>query len=71
MTVAADRAARGKSRAGAAGRGPARAAAVEHRSGADRVARGKDARAVAPLESHAELVGMIPATRSSRSHGAL
>ena len=47
------------------------APAVEHLSGADRVARGKDARAVAPLESHAEIVGMIPATRSSRSHGAL
>ena len=27
---------------------------VEHLSRADRVARGKDARAVAPLESHAE-----------------
>jgi uncharacterized protein (DUF2252 family) len=54
MTVAADRAARGKPGAGATGRGPARAAAVEHLSRADRVARGKDARAVAPLESHAE-----------------
>ena len=31
-----------------------RAAAVEHLSRADRVARGKDARVVAPLESHAE-----------------
>ena len=38
----------------AAGRGPARAAAAEQLSRADRVARGKDARAVAPLESHAE-----------------
>ena len=38
------------------GKGPVRAAAVEHPSRADRVARGKDARAVAPLESHAEFV---------------
>ena len=38
----------------AAARGPARAGAVEHLSRADRVAGGKDARAVAPLESHAE-----------------
>jgi hypothetical protein len=37
-----------------AGRGPARAAVVEQLSRADRVARGKDARAAAPLESHAE-----------------
>ena len=46
-----------KSRAsstGASARGPARAAPVEQLSRADRVARGKDARAVAPLESHAE-----------------
>ena len=34
--------------------GPARAETVEQLSRADRVARGKDARAVAPLESHAE-----------------
>ena len=34
--------------------GRARAAAVEHLSRADRVARGKDARVVATLESHAE-----------------
>jgi uncharacterized protein (DUF2252 family) len=46
-----------KSRAsstGASARRPARAAAVEQLSRADRAARGKDARAVAPLESHAE-----------------
>ena len=46
-----------KSRAsstGASARRPARAAPVEQLSRADRVARGKDARAVAPLESHAE-----------------
>ena len=35
-------------------RGPAQTGTVEHLSHADRVARGKDARAVAPLESHAE-----------------
>ena len=54
MTVTADRAAKGKSGAGASGRGAARAAGEEQLSRADRVARGKDARAVAPLESHAE-----------------
>src|SRR6185503_1338467 len=46
-----------KSRAsstGASARGPARAASVDQPSRADRVARGKDARAAAPLESHAE-----------------
>jgi len=34
--------------------GPAQTGTVEHLSRADRVARGKNARAVAPLESHAE-----------------
>jgi uncharacterized protein (DUF2252 family) len=69
MAVTADRAAARKSNGGAArkparksgtpstgasaGR-PARAATTEHLSRAERVARGKDARAVAPLESHAE-----------------
>ena len=38
----------------ASGKGSVRAGAVEQLSRADRVARGKDARAVAPLESHAE-----------------
>ena len=38
------------------GKGPVRAGTVEQLSRADRVARGKDARAVAPLESHAEFV---------------
>ncbi len=33
---------------------PARTEAAEHLSRADRVAKGKDARAFAPLESHAE-----------------
>ncbi len=37
-------------------RRPARSATDEHLSRADRVARGKDARALAPLESHAEFV---------------
>jgi hypothetical protein len=54
MTVTADRAAAGKSGARGSGRGPARAAQVEQLSRADRAAQGKDARAVAPLESHAE-----------------
>jgi uncharacterized protein (DUF2252 family) len=46
--VPASRAAR------ASGKGSARAGTMEQLSRADRVARGKDARAVAPLESHAE-----------------
>jgi uncharacterized protein (DUF2252 family) len=54
MTVTADGVVAGGSAARASGRGPAQAAAVEHLSRADRVARGKDARAVAPLESHGE-----------------
>ncbi|MGO9161019.1 MAG: DUF2252 domain-containing protein [Streptosporangiaceae bacterium] len=44
----------GRPGARAAGRGPARAAAVEQLSRADRAARGKAARTAAPLESHAE-----------------
>ena len=44
----------GASSTGTSARRPARAAAVEHLSRADRAALGKDARAVAPLESHAE-----------------
>ena len=57
MTVAADgvRASRSSTpSARAAARGSALAGTVEQLSRADRVARGKDARAVAPLESHAE-----------------
>src|SRR5271169_2220950 len=54
MTVTADGVVAGGSAARASGRGPARAAAVEQLSRADRVARGKDARAAAPLESQAE-----------------
>ena len=52
MTVTADRVAARRSGARASGGSPARAA--EHLSRADRVARGKDARAAAPLESHGE-----------------
>ena len=54
MTVTAGRAASRKTRARASGRGPARTGTAEQLSRADRAARGKDARAVAPLESHAE-----------------
>ena len=54
MTVTADHRGARRSSARASGRGPARAVA-EPLSRADRVARGKDARVVAPLEAHAEL----------------
>ncbi len=54
MTVTADGVAAGGPAARVSGRGPARAAAVEQLSRADRVARGKDARTAAPLESQAE-----------------
>ena len=54
MTVTADRAAAGRSGARTSGRGPARSAAAEPLSRADRVARGKDARTIAPLEAQAE-----------------
>ena len=54
MTVKTEGAAAGRSGTRASGRGPGRAGTVEQLSRADRVARGKDARAVAPLESHAE-----------------
>ena len=73
MTVTADGVLAGGSAARVSGRGPARAA-VEHLSRADRVARGKDARAVAPLESHAEFapgpgrdpVGLLLSQAASR-----
>jgi len=48
MTVTSERAAR------TSGKGPARARAAERLTRADRVAQGKDARASASLESHAE-----------------
>ena len=54
MTVKTEGAASGSPSARAPGKGPPRAGTVEQLSRADRVARGKDARAVAPLESHAE-----------------
>ena len=55
MTVTADRAAR-RPGARASGRDPARSAAAGQLSRADREARGKDARAAVPLESHAEFL---------------
>jgi len=54
MTAQTKRAAAGRPGPRTSARRPARAAAVEQLSRADRVARGKDARAVAPLDSHAE-----------------
>ena len=54
MTVKTEDAAAGRSGTRASGRGPGPTGTVEHLSRADRVARGKDARAVAPLESNAE-----------------
>ena len=54
MTVTTEGAASGSPAARASGKGSPRAGTVEQLSRADRVARGKDARAVAPLESHAE-----------------
>ncbi|HTG49788.1 MAG TPA: DUF2252 family protein, partial [Gemmatimonadales bacterium] len=54
MSSTSDRPAAEKSNARAAGRRPARLGTGERLSRADRVARGKDARAVAPLESHAQ-----------------
>src|ERR1022692_2128749 len=55
MTVTQGGAAAGRSGARATGRRPAGAGAgVEHLSRADRVARGRDARTAAALESHAE-----------------
>jgi uncharacterized protein (DUF2252 family) len=54
MTVKTDRNATGRSGTRASGRGSARPVAAEPPSRADRVAQGKDARTVAPLESHAE-----------------
>ena len=44
----------------ASGTGPVRAGTAEQPSHADRVARGKDARAAAPLESHAEFAPAGP-----------
>jgi uncharacterized protein (DUF2252 family) len=54
MTVKTEDAAAGRSGGRASGRGSRQSRTVEHLSRADRVAKGKDARAVAPLESNAE-----------------
>jgi uncharacterized protein (DUF2252 family) len=54
MTVKTDSGAPTGSGTPASGKGSVRARTVEQLSRADRVARGKDARAVTPLESHAE-----------------
>ena len=54
MTVKTDGVAAGRTGARAARPGPARAETAEQLSHADRVARGKDARAAAPRESQAE-----------------
>jgi uncharacterized protein (DUF2252 family) len=54
MTVTTDRAAAARHGQPAVPRSPARAGEEEQLSRADRMARGKDAREVAPLESHAE-----------------
>src|ERR1039457_1720420 len=54
MTVKTKDAAAERSGARASGRGLGQNGTVEHLSRADRVAQGKDARAVAPLESNAE-----------------
>jgi uncharacterized protein (DUF2252 family) len=54
MAVMANRAARSRPGARASGRAQERGGAGEPLSRADRVARGKDARALAPLDSHAE-----------------
>ena len=54
MTVTADHAGAVRADTRASRRGSARAGTEEQLTRADRVARGKDARAVVPLESHAE-----------------
>ena len=54
MTVTADDVAGSRSEARASGRGRVRGRVVEQLSRADRVTRGKQARALAPLDSHAE-----------------
>ena len=54
MTVKTEDSVSASPAARSSGKGPVRAGTVEQLSRADRVARGKDARAAAPLESHAE-----------------
>ena len=60
MTVTTEGAASGSPAVRASGRGSPRAGTVEQLSRADRVAQGKDARAVTPLESHAEFAPAGP-----------
>ncbi len=60
MTVTADRTGAARSGPRASRPGQARAGTAEQLSRADRMARGKDARAVAPLESHAEFAPAGP-----------
>ncbi|MGO9142973.1 MAG: DUF2252 domain-containing protein [Streptosporangiaceae bacterium] len=60
MTVKTEGAAPGSPAVRASARGSPRAETVEQLSRADRVAQGKDARAVAPLESHAEFAPAGP-----------
>ena len=74
MTVTADRTGATRSGPRASRPGQARAGTGEQLSRADRVARGKDARGVAPLESHAEFtpgrsrdpVGLLVGQAASR-----
>jgi uncharacterized protein (DUF2252 family) len=74
MTTTTGAVGAGRSGARPSGRRPARARTVEHLSRADREARGKDARAAAPLESHGEFrpgrsrdpVGLLLAQAASR-----
>ena len=74
MTVTADRTGAARSGPRASRPGQARAGTAEQLSRADRVARGKDARGVAPLESHAEFtparsrdpVGLLAGQAESR-----
>ena len=54
MTVKTEDSVSASPAARSSGNGPVRAKTVEQPSRADRVARGKDARRAAPLESHAE-----------------
>ena len=74
MTVKTEGAASGSPAVRASGKGSRQPGTVEQLSRADRVARGNDARAVAPLESHAEFapdgprdpVGLLLSQAASR-----
>ena len=70
MTVTTEGAASGSPAVRASGRGSPRAGTVEQLSRADRVAQGKDARAVAPLESHAEFAAGRVAGSGGAAAGA-